>query len=211
MEGLLETLVDSPWVYLLVGLAITGSAVFPPLPSEGMLLTALGLAAAGELSLGWVCVATWTGAWCGDALAYGVGRLLSGAARREAGSSSRARAALGWLEEREQRWGPGLILGGRFVPGGTTAVGISAGLLGFPLKTFLAFAAIGAALWTGYGAAIAFLGDRLFPDNLWASLVLAVILVLIVSAAVHRVARRRRTSTSSPSPQTADTTAPPKS
>lgn len=154
----------------------------------------MGLAAAGELTL--VVAATLLGGWVGDLLTYTVGRLLSGPARRRAEHAGRGQTALRWLEEREHTWGPGLITVSRFIPGGTMAVGISAGLLGYPFRRFIAFAALGAALWTGYGAGVAYIGSALFPNNLWASLTVAVIIALGVGAVAHRVTARRRNGTS---------------
>jgi hypothetical protein len=49
-------------------------------------------------------------------------------------------------------------------------------------------------LWTGYGAAIAFVGNRFFPDGLWARVALAIALVLLISAVLHQIAKRRRRS-----------------
>ncbi len=59
-------------------------------------------------------------------------------------------------------------MAGRFVPGGTTAVGVSAGLLAYPLRRFVLFAGLGALVWTAYGVALAFLGRAAFPGNTWA-------------------------------------------
>lgn len=188
----LESFVGSSWSYAVVTGSIAGSAVFPPLPSESMLATALSLAVAGELSLLLVCIATTTGSWLGDVAAYAVGRSISRQARRRAAGSARGEAALRWLEAREESWGPGLVVSGRFVPGGTTAVGVSAGLLAFPLRRFVLFAALGAVLWTAYGLALALLGAAAFPGNTWAGVLLAVGIAVSAGAVVHRVRSRRR-------------------
>ncbi len=69
--------------------SIAGSAVFPPLPSKSMLVTATSLAAAGRLDLAVVCLATATGAVLGDLAAYALGRSISGRARTRATRSAR--------------------------------------------------------------------------------------------------------------------------
>lgn len=191
MEALLEQLLASPLVYLLIAGSIAGSAVFPPLPSESMLITAMGLAAAGNLTVGWVAAAVILGGWAGDLLAYSVGRLLSRPAHRAAAGEGRAQAALTWLEAREHTWGPGLIILSRFIPGGTTAVGLSAGLLTYPFRTFIGYAAVGAAVWTGYGALVAYVGNALFPQALWLSLTVAVATALAIGGVAHRASSRR--------------------
>jgi membrane-associated protein len=192
VEQLVETLADSPWVYVVLSLSIAGSAVLPPLPSDSVLVTAMGLAATGELALGWVCVATTAAGWVGDQLAYGVGRLLQDPARRRAGRAARAEAALGWLEGHARAWGPGLVVVGRFVPGGTTAVGLSAGVLGYPWRRFASLAAVGALLWTGYGAVVGYVGASVFPGNLWAGLALGLAVVLVAGPVFHLAVTRRR-------------------
>lgn len=192
-----EILTGSWWSPVLILLTITGSAVFPPLPSETMLVTATTLALAGKLNLVIVVLATTVGGLLGDLTAYTVGRVLSRRARHRAHRSARARRALRWLDEHQTNWGPGLIVAGRFVPGGTTAVGISAGILAYPLRRFVPAAAVGACLWTVYGLALAALGRAALPGNIWASIGLAIVLALTVGALVRvgyawRSRRKRR-------------------
>jgi membrane-associated protein len=188
----LELVTGSPWAYAVITGSIAGSAVFPPLPSESMLVAAAGLAVAGQLDLLGVAVATTVGALVGDLLAYALGRSISSVARGRAARSARGRAALEWLDEHEASWGPGLVVLGRFVPGGTTAVGVAAGILPYPLRRFLLFAALGAVLWTGYGLGLALLGRAVFPSTTWAGVLLAVGIALGVGAALQTVRRRRR-------------------
>ncbi|MDI6100000.1 DedA family protein [Actinoplanes sp. NEAU-A12] len=181
----------SPWAFVVIAASIAGSAVFPPLPSEGMLATAMSLAAAGRLPLAWVCVSTTAGAVLGDLAAYTLGRALSRPGHARAAGSARLRTALAWLHAREHTWGPGMIVTGRFVPGGTTAVGISAGLLRFPPRRYLLFSSIGAALWTGYGVAVGIVGNAVFPDNPLAGAAAAVGLALAIGAGVQWLSRTR--------------------
>jgi membrane-associated protein len=191
LETALESFAGGPWVYLLVAGSIVGSAVFPPLPSDSMLVTAMGLAASGKLTLAWVGLATTLGGWLGDLLAYGLGRLLSRPVHRSIDHSERTRAALTWVKAHGD-WGTGLIVVSRFIPGGTTAVGISAGIIAYPLRRFAAFSAIGASLWTGYGAAVGYAGAAIFPDSLGATLLIAMLIAMAVGVAATAIATRRR-------------------
>lgn len=192
MEGMLESFIGSPWAYVVVVASITGSALLSPLPSETMMVSAMSLAVAGRMNIAIVVVAAALGSWCGDILAYHVGRLLSGRTETWATSSEKRRKALDWVEEREESWGPALIMAGRFVPGGVTAVGLSAGIVRFPVRRFLAFAGLGAVIWAAYGLGIAYIGGALFPGNLWAGAVTGVVIALAVSLGVHLVGRHRR-------------------
>jgi membrane protein DedA with SNARE-associated domain len=192
VEGILESLIGSPWAYVVVAASITGSALLSPLPSETMMVSAMSLAIAGKMDIGIVVVAAALGSWFGDVLAYNVGRLLSGRTRTWATSSEKRRKALEWVEEREEEWGPALIMTGRFVPGGVTAVGLSAGVVEFPVRKFLAFAALGAVVWAAYGLGVAYIGGALFPGNVWAGAATGIAIALAVSAGVHLVGRYRR-------------------
>lgn len=184
------------WSYPVLTATIAGSAVLPPVPSESALVTAMSLATAGKLSLILVCLASALGSALGDSLAYGLGRVVRHRARQRAERTKRGQAALRWVQEHGEGWGPGLIVAGRFIPGGTTAVGVSAGIIEYPFRRFIGFAAIGAALWTVYGVALAYLGRTAFPGNIWASTTLAVALVFALSGVLHlwHVRRNRNKS-----------------
>jgi len=188
----LDWITGSPWSYVVVALMITGSAVFPPLPSEASMLTALSLALEGELLLVPAVAASAAGSIGGDLVAYGVGR-VAGSRRDDARQGDgRIARAIAWVDERDEQWGPGLVVGGRFVPGGTTAVGITAGVVRFPFRRFVTFSLLGAALWTAYGVGLAYLGSTVFPSGWWVGTLVAVALGLAFAGLVRwRDARKR--------------------
>lgn len=192
----LDVITGSWWAPVLIALVIIGSAVFPPLPSETMLVTATGLALAGELNLALVLLATTIGALLADLTAYTLGRGLSRRARHHVPRSTRAQQALRWLDDHQATWGPSLIIAGRFIPGGTTAIGIAAGILAYPLPRFVPAATVGAVLWTTYGLALASFGRVVLPGNIWASVFLALVLTLAIAGVIRAVSttrtRRRR-------------------
>ncbi len=173
------------WSYPVLTATIAGSAVLPPVPSESAMVAAMSLATAGKLSLILVCLASALGSALGDALAYGFGRVVRHRARHRAERTKRGQAALRWVREHGEGWGPGLIVGGRFIPGGTTAVGVSAGIIEYPFRRFMVFASVGAALWAVYGVGLAYLGRTAYPGNMWASTALAVALVFALSGLLH--------------------------
>jgi membrane-associated protein len=189
----LDWISGSPWSYVLVTLMIAGSAVFPPLPSEAAMLTALGLALEGELLLLPAAAASAAGSVSGDLVAYGVGR-IAGSRRDDARQGDgRIARAIAWVDERDDRWGPGLVVGGRFVPGGTTAVGITAGVVRFPFRRFVTCSLIGATIWTAYGVGLAYLGRTLIGGSWWWGTLVAVALGLGFAGFVRwRDSRRRQ-------------------
>lgn len=183
-----DWLTGSAWSYLIMCGSIAGSAVFPPLPSELTLVTAMSMAVEGELRVTLVALACGTGALLGDAVAYTVGGLARGSGGPR--GPLRVRQALAWVEGRDRIWVAGLIVVSRFVPGGTTAVGLAAGATKFPIPTFLALALTGASLWTSYGYGLARVGSQLFPNSPLLSTGLAIISVLAFTGVVKLVRPR---------------------
>jgi membrane protein DedA with SNARE-associated domain len=188
----LDWITGSPWSYVVVALMISGSAVFPPLPSEASMFTALSLALEGELVLVAAAVACGVGSMGGDLLAYSVGR-VAGSRRDDArAGEGRIARAIAWVDERDEQWGPGLIMGGRFVPGGATAVGLTAGVVRFPVRRFVTFSFLGAAVWVGYGVTLAYVGSTVLPGQWWVGTLVAVALGLAFAGAVKWRDSRKR-------------------
>lgn len=184
---------DDWWSYLVVALVITGSAVFPPLPSETMLVTATGLALAGELSPVAVALATGAGSLGGDLVAYSIGRFV--VTRREPQEGGRVASALDWIERRRDDWLPAFIAGGRFIPGGTTVIGLGSGALRYPAGRYAVLALLGTAVWVTYGFVLAAAGQAAAPDNPLVGVGIGLGLVLLLAGTVslvNRVRRRRR-------------------
>lgn len=161
----LEPFLASPWAYVVIlGIAAL-DAVVPAVPSEATMISAGVLAGVGELSLVAVVFAGAAGAFAGDTLSYGGGRLMSGRVdawlqrgtrrRRESARAARVLARRGAL----------VIVSARFVPGGRTAATLTAGIVGFGFRRFALWAATAAALWATYGALVGYLGGRVFADR----------------------------------------------
>lgn len=99
------------------------------------------------------------------------------------------------MQKREDTWLPALVVAGRYVPGGTTLVGLSAGALRYPLPRFVAWALLGVVTWVAYGFSIAAVGQAAAPGSPWVSVVIGLSLVLLLTVAVdlgQRVRRRQR-------------------
>lgn len=88
-----------------------------------------------------------------------------------------------------------MVVVGRFVPGGTMAVGVSAGLFAYSVSRFLVFSMLGALLWTAYDVALGLLGRAAYSDSSGTGAAMAVAVALGAGVAVHAVSllwRRRR-------------------
>ena len=80
-----------------------------------------------------------------------------------------------------------LIAVARFVPGGRTAVTLTAGLSHFSWRRFALYDAIASAVWAGYGACLGFFGGRAFENQPWKGLLLALGAAITVSVGAELI------------------------
>lgn len=186
----------SGWAYGIVFAVALLDAILPIVPSETVVITAGVVAAAGDLSLPVIIAAATGGAFAGDNLAYLVGRRFGTAVVERFFGGGKAQARLEWAKRQLRERGGQLIVVGRFIPGGRTAVTLSAGLLAFAWKRFLAFDAAASLVWAGYASLLGYFGGRAFENAAWKGLLLALALGFALGGLVEGVrwVRRRRTS-----------------
>lgn len=184
----------SGWSYAVVFAVAFLDALLPVVPSETVVITAGVVAAAGDLSLGLVIPVAAAGAFAGDNAAYAVGRRFGARAVERFFSGERARRRVGWAERQLEERGGELVIVARFIPGGRTAVTLSAGLVHFPWPRFAVFDAVASALWASYAALLGYFGGRAFEHAAWKGLLLALGIAFAVAGGVEvvRWALRRR-------------------
>ncbi len=189
-----ESLLTSPWAYLLIFSIAALDGVVPVVPSEATVISAGVLAGTGELSLVAIVSAGAAGALVGDTSAYGGGRLLSAHATRWLHRSARGRRESARAARLLDSRGPLVIVTARFVPGGRTAATFTAGVLKYRVRRFVAWAVAAGALWASYAGLAGYLGGRVFEERPLLALALAFGLAfgLVVAAeAIHRLRARR--------------------
>jgi membrane protein DedA with SNARE-associated domain len=168
----------------------------PIVPSETAVITAGVVAADGDLSLAVIIPAAAAGAFLGDNTAYLLGRRFGGRATERFFRGERARRRIEWADEQLQERGGELILIGRFIPGGRTAVALSSGTLKYPWRRFILFDAAAALIWASYSALIGYYGGKTF-EGPW-GLVLALAIAFAVAGGIELtrwlLRRRRRAS-----------------
>jgi membrane protein DedA with SNARE-associated domain len=84
-----------------------------------------------------------------------------------------------------------LIAVSRFIPGGQTAISVTAGSLGFPRRRYAVFAGLGAVVWGVYGTLVGALGGDALRSGQLTGVLAAVGMVLVVGV-VAEVTRRRQ-------------------
>jgi membrane-associated protein len=175
----------SGWAYGVVFLLAVLDAVIPVVPSETVVITAGVVAAGGDLSLPLIIVAAAGGAFAGDNTAYLLGHRYGPRARERFFRGAKAQKRIGWAEQQLGERGGELIVVARFIPGGRTAVTLSAGTLRFPWRRFALFDVVAALGWASYAAQLGYFGGRTFEHAAWKGLLLALAIALAVAGGVE--------------------------
>jgi membrane-associated protein len=175
----------SGWAYGIVFLLAFLDAVVPVVPSETAVITAGVVASAGDLSLMLVIPAAAGGAFLGDNTAYLIGRRFGTRAQERFFSGERARKRIAWAERQLSERGGELIVIARFIPGGRTAVTLSAGLLRYTWRRFALFDAAAGLSWALYAALLGYFGGRTFENAAWKGLLLALGIAFAVAGGIE--------------------------
>jgi membrane protein DedA with SNARE-associated domain len=188
------------YAILLAVAAVDG--FFPAVPSETAVITAgVFAAASGGPNVALVIGAATLGAFAGDHISYLIGRSSIGRLRKRA----KARAIFDWAGGALHQRGGLVLVIARYIPGGRTATTITAGAVGYPLRSFSFFDAVAAASWGVYATMIGYVGGSAFENDPLKGLLLgfgiAVAVALAVEVVRHarkRTARSRATAESGP-------------
>ncbi|HWG63767.1 MAG TPA: DedA family protein [Streptosporangiaceae bacterium] len=204
LPGLLASLapVLDHYGYLAVGGFITLEDFGIPLPGETILIAASVYAGAGRLNIVAVGVIGFLAAVVGDNIGFAIGhfggRALVLRFGKYVGLTSERYAK---AERFFERYGGVVVTFARFVEGLRQANGIVAGSIGMHWLRFLAFNALGAALWVGVWVSVGYLAgghitviyNTVTRYSLYVLIALAIVVAALIIRAVVRH-RRRRTS-----------------
>jgi membrane protein DedA with SNARE-associated domain len=195
LESLTDVVSGSPWTYAFLFAVSALDAVIPLVPSETSVIAAGVLAANGDLVLGLVILVAAAGAILGDNTSYGIGHTVGHRLAERFFSGTRKRR-LDQAERNLADRGGYLIVVGRFIPGGRTAVTLAAGTLEYPWRRFIAFDIAAGVVWASYAACLGYFGGKTFEESPLKGLALAFGIAVAVTAAVEAVrwARKRRSA-----------------
>ena len=175
----------SGWAYAILFLLAFLDAMVPVVPSETSVITAGVVASSGDLSVSLVVLAAAAGAFAGDNTTYLLGRRYGTRIEARFFSGERGRKQIQWAERQLDERGGELIAVGRFIPGGRTAVTLSAGTLRYPWRRFALFDAGAALLWALYATLLGYFGGRAFEHAPWKGLLLALGVAFAVAGAIE--------------------------
>ena len=190
MSGITSLQVGSGLSYLIAFLLPCLDAVLPILPSETLII-AFGVATAGStdprIFLLVACAAA--GAFAGDNLSYLIGWRFGPWATRRFFAGEKGTARREWAERSLGRFGMGLIIVCRFIPGGRTAVTLCCGLIRYSWQRFAVATAIAAVVWASYAFLAGRIGGKAFEDKPLAGFAVAFGGALVVSGLVEAIRR----------------------
>jgi membrane protein DedA with SNARE-associated domain len=199
LPGILASLapVLNQYGYLAVGGFVLLEDFGIPVPGETILIAAAVYAGSGRLSIIGVALVAVLAAIVGDNIGYAIGYFGGRALVLRFGKYVHLTSErLDRAERFFDRYGGLVVAGARFVEGLRQANGIVAGTIRMPWLKFLAFNALGAALWVGVWASIGYLAGGhitvIYDTITRYSLYFLIGLVVVVAALVVRALVRRR-------------------
>jgi membrane-associated protein len=186
-QSFVDAVSGSAWTYGIIFGVAALDAFFPVVPSEATVITAAVLASQGEgLRLELIIPVAAAGAICGDNVSYWVGRLAGERIADKVFSGKRRRLldrAHRLLEER----GGYLIVVGRFIPGGRTAITFAAGSLDWAWLRFIKFDILAGIVWATYASLLGFIGGKSFEKSTWKALLVAFAGAALITGGIEAV------------------------
>ena len=185
----------SHWLLLILFAAAAIDAVFPVVPSEGMVVTAGMAAAAGHQNLLLVITVAMVGSVIGESTCYFMGRGSGPALHRWMKRQERRQQMYDKVSGALHSRGGLILMTVRYIPGARMVATLTAGATRYSFKKFIIFTFFGVTVAYTYVALLGYLGGDAFAhDSLKAlafSLSLAALIGLLVETS-RRIAVKRR-------------------
>ncbi len=187
--------------YVGIGLAMFVENLFPPIPSEVVLLFSGSLASQGSLSVVGILIASTLGSLGGALVIYAVGvwsdeRLIRRFVARYGqylllDEQELDRALLGF-----DRYGPTFVLTARIVPVIRSLISLPAGMSRMDMRRFLLFTTLGTSVWNAFLCGLGFVlgnnwGRMLSFFDHYEHFVLGLSVALAVAFIIWKVRQRR--------------------
>jgi membrane protein DedA with SNARE-associated domain len=198
MDALGQLVLDatgSPWLLPLAFLFVVIDGIFPPVPSESMVIALAAISAStGHPPMLLLALAAGLGAFVGDNITYEIGRRI--------GLQRFAWMRRPWFVKTVGRASAAVdhrvssaVLAARFVPGGRVGVNLVAGAGGIPRKVFRPLTLLSAVCWTTYTLTIGTVAGSWVSDHPVLGALVATGLGLVAGLLIDTVlgiVRRRR-------------------
>lgn len=192
---LLGIAMASHWLLLILFAAAAIDAVFPVVPSEGMVITAGMAAAAGHQNLPLVIAVAMAGSVIGESVCYFLGRGSGPALHRWMKRQERRQRLYEKVSAALHSRGGLILMTVRYIPGARMVATLTAGATRYSFKKFIVFTIAGVTVAYTYVALLGYLGGDAFAHDqlkgLAFSLSLAAVIGLVVETTRRIVVKRR--------------------
>ncbi|MEV4260263.1 DedA family protein [Kribbella sp. NPDC049584] len=192
---LLGIAMASHWLLLILFIAAAVDAVFPVVPSEGMVITAGMAAAAGHQNLLLVIAVAMVGSVIGESTCYLMGRGSGPALHRWMKRQQRRQQVYERVSSALHSRGGLILMTVRYIPGARMVATLTAGATRYSFKKFIVFTFFGVTIAYTYVALLGYLGGDAFAHDqlkgLAFSLGLAATVGLVVETTRRIVVKRR--------------------
>lgn len=160
---------------------------FPVVPSESLIVALASVAVtSGTPNIVVLVLVAAAGAFCGDQVAYRMGRAV-GTERWKWMRTSRAKKAFHFAHHELMRRGALLLFTARYIPVGRVAVNFTAGATHFPLKRFSLLDAFGCLTWATYSSAVGLVAGHWMHQNKLLGIVISIVVAIILGYLLDRV------------------------
>ncbi|MEO8282020.1 MAG: VTT domain-containing protein [Pseudarthrobacter sp.] len=180
-------------IYFWIIPVVLGDAIFPPIPSEMVVITGGALSADGRANVFLVVALAAVASWLGDMVVFQLFK------RRLSHILDRwrwGRKVHHGIHEAIARAGRsstyGTIIGARFIPAGRLATSAAAGIADVSVRGFSLCAGLGAVLWAGWLVGLGYFTGSATGLPFWASSLIGVGVGLVIGAVVGVIVTRRR-------------------
>jgi len=179
--------------YLWVVPMVIGDAIFPPIPSEMVVITGGALSADGRANVFLVLVLAALASWLGDMVVFHLfRRRLSHVLDRWKWGRRIHTGIHAALAKAGRSSTYGTIIGARFIPGGRLATSAASGVANVSVRGFSLCAGLGAVLWACWLVGLGYFTGSTTKLPFWASSLIGVAVGLVIGAVVGIIVTRRR-------------------
>jgi membrane-associated protein len=180
-------------IYMWIVPIVMGDAIFPPVPSEMVVITGGALSADGRANVVLVVLLATLASWLGDVLVFQLfKRRLSHVLDRWHWGRAFHLAVHRAIAQAGRSSTYGAIIGIRFIPGGRLGTTAAAGIANVSTRGFSLCAALGGLLWAVWSVSLGYFTGAATGLPFWASSLIGVGVGLAIGAVVGVIVTRRR-------------------
>lgn len=180
-------------IYFWILPLVLGDALFPPIPSEMVVITGGALSADGRANVFLVAALAAVASWIGDMVVFQLfKRRLSHVLDRWQWGRKVHHGIHEGIAKAGRSSTYGAIIGARFIPAGRLATSAAAGIADVSVPGFSLCAGLGALLWASWLVGLGYFTGSATKLPFWASSLIGVALGLVIGAVVGIIVTRRR-------------------